>query len=229
MNFEEMAVFAFSEGVAHAPVEGMKTTVEGKFNRGGGSGEFRVEETTKTSETTKTGETNKTEETSKTNETTKTEESVKTEAPKENEVKQEEEVTKEKTKETINEINTLENNFAGQKNSKASEVLKRIPKNAVKRILTPQEGKVTEGVEYKWTDSEGKIWRLRIHGPDSSAPEGSNSKTGWVFRVQYANKYYMDSNGNFHLENVTNPRSPMYNESIANDTHIPIINDVINK
>jgi hypothetical protein len=45
MNFEDFAVFAFSEGVAHAPVEGMKTTVEGKFNRGGGSGEFSVEET----------------------------------------------------------------------------------------------------------------------------------------------------------------------------------------
>jgi hypothetical protein len=67
MNFEDFAVFAFSEGVAHATVEGMKTTVEGKFNRGGGSGEFRVEENIKTNETSKTNETKQEEKTGETN------------------------------------------------------------------------------------------------------------------------------------------------------------------
>jgi hypothetical protein len=92
MNFEEMAVFAFSEGVAHAPVEGMKTTVGGKFNREGGSGEFRVEENIKTNETSKTNETKQKE---KTGETIKT-----------NEVKQEEKVTETKTTE-VNKIEKL--------------------------------------------------------------------------------------------------------------------------
>lgn len=33
--------------------------------------------------------------------------------------------------------------------------------------------------------------------------------------------HFMDSSGKFHPWNTTKPNSPMYNEGIANDTHIP--------
>lgn len=111
-------------------------------------------------------------------------------------------------------------NFSGLYGKSINEVLKRIPKGASRRQLTPQAGKVTEGFEYKWTQG-GKTWRARIHGPDASAPAGTNSASGWSFRLQQGSKY-MDDVGNFHPRNVHNAASPHYNPAAGNATHIPL-------
>lgn len=47
---------------------------------------------------------------------------------------------------------------------------------------------MTEGFEYKWVEEEVTV-RVRIHGPDASAPVGSNAASNWVVRVQCGKKY----------------------------------------
>lgn len=59
-----------------------------------------------------------------------------------------------------------------------------VPEGAQMRDLYPIPGRVEVGVEYKWVNDDGKTVRLRIHGPDGSAPEGSNSANGPTYRVQ---------------------------------------------
>jgi hypothetical protein len=110
--------------------------------------------------------------------------------------------------------------FSNLKGATAKEILDAIPQEAKARTLTPQPGKVQEGIEYKWKENERQII-VRIHGPDPSAPRGSNANQSWVVRVRKAGKN-MDSNGNFHPDGIWNPRSPHNNEALANDTHIPI-------
>ena len=114
--------------------------------------------------------------------------------------------------------------FAGLKNAKVSDVLARIPKDATPENWRPIPGGATHGAKYKWVQ-DGVTWRARLHGPDASAPPGSNASKGWIFRVQKGNKY-MDSNGTFHRPGVNNTRSPHYDPVLANDTHIPITKDV---
>ena len=82
------------------------------------------------------------------------------------------------------------------------------------------------GKKYKWTDNQGNVWNVRAHSRDPSAPAGSNASQGWVYRVEVkwggsGKIYFMDSRGNFHPENVMRPNSPMFNEVIVNDIHIP--------
>lgn len=101
----------------------------------------------------------------------------------------------------------------------------RIPSNAKELPWRNIEGGASDGIRYRWTDAEGNVWNVRAHSIDPSAPIGSNASKGWVYRVEVrwrgtGKKYFMDSSGNFHPENVLNPSSPMYNEIIANDTHI---------
>ncbi|UZQ49374.1 polymorphic toxin type 30 domain-containing protein [Clostridium kluyveri] len=47
-----------------------------------------------------------------------------------------------------------------------------------KRELTPIQGKVQEGFEYKFVEN-GETIRARVHGPDQSAPLGSNAYDNW--------------------------------------------------
>lgn len=105
------------------------------------------------------------------------------------------------------------------------EIIKRIPLQATRRILTPQSGKVIEGVEYKWKnkwESNREITiRVRFHGPDASAPPDSNAYNGWIVRIQVGNKY-LNYQGNFAHQNCHNPHSPHYDPNMANNTHIPI-------
>lgn len=101
----------------------------------------------------------------------------------------------------------------------------RIPSSARELPWRNIDGGATEGVRYRWTDTKGNVWNVRAHSIDPSAPLGSNASKGWVYRVEVrwggtGKKYFMDSSGNFHSENVINPNSPMYNEVVANDTHI---------
>ncbi|WP_169818519.1 polymorphic toxin type 30 domain-containing protein [Domibacillus iocasae] len=53
-----------------------------------------------------------------------------------------------------------------------------------------------------------------------SAPKGSNARKGWTMRVQRG-KWFMDSKGNWHKKNLLNKKSPYYDESVGNSTHIP--------
>lgn len=111
--------------------------------------------------------------------------------------------------------------FTNLKGTSIDDILSRIPKDATRRELTPVEGKVTEGFEYKWTE-DGKTMRVRIHGPDASAPVGSNALNNWVVRVQQGKKYLDPGTGKFQPPGITNISSPYYNEELANRTHIPI-------
>jgi hypothetical protein len=102
----------------------------------------------------------------------------------------------------------------------------RIPRNAARLPWKKIPGGAEKGVKYKWTAPNGDVYNVRAHSIDPGAPAGSNASKGWIYRVEvrYGGKgkiYYMDSSGNFHQANVMNPNSPMYNEQIANDTHIP--------
>jgi len=99
--------------------------------------------------------------------------------------------------------------------------LRNVPADAEIRVLTPDKnGGAQYGVEYKWTNSEGKTIRWRVHGPSQNAPPGSNAASGEIYRVQVG-KRYMDINGNLYPKNVHNPDSPHYDPEAANNTHIP--------
>jgi Bacterial toxin 30 len=110
--------------------------------------------------------------------------------------------------------------FSALRGTTAREVLQAIPAHATTRKVTPIPGAVQEGIEYKWVDGM-TTWRVRIHGPDTSAPAGSNAAQGWVVRIQKGH-LFMDAAGNFYPRGVHNPASPHYNAGAANDTHIPI-------
>ena len=113
--------------------------------------------------------------------------------------------------------------FTNLKGATINEIMSRIPENATRRELRPVEGKVTEGFEYKWVEEEVTV-RVRIHGPDASAPIGNNAASNWVVRVQRGKKYLDPVTGSFQPPGISNKNSPFYNEDLANRTHIPIQN-----
>ncbi len=89
------------------------------------------------------------------------------------------------------------------------------------RVLTPDPGGgVQYGVEYKWINEQGQTVRFRVHGPDATAPAGSNAALGETYRVQVGGRY-MDAQGNLYPRGVHNPKSPSYDPTAANATHIP--------
>ncbi|WBB91605.1 DNRLRE domain-containing protein [Verrucosispora sp. WMMC514] len=95
-----------------------------------------------------------------------------------------------------------------------------VPASASKRDLTPHSGGGAQyGVEYKWLQ-DGQTIRLRIHGPDSTAPAGSNAASGVTYRVQVGQRF-LDPAGNLYPSGVHNPRSSNYDPAAANATHIP--------
>jgi len=99
--------------------------------------------------------------------------------------------------------------------------IRNIPPDAQLRVLRPDpNGGVQYGIEYKWIDENGQTVRFRIHGPDGTAPPGSNSASGETYRVQVGRRY-MDAQGNLHPAGVSNPNSPYYDPDAANATHIP--------
>ncbi|WP_064201484.1 polymorphic toxin type 30 domain-containing protein [Brevibacillus brevis] len=112
--------------------------------------------------------------------------------------------------------------FIGIRGSTVDDIISRIPTYAKRRELTPVKGKVEKGFEYHWEENgDGVSWRVRVHGPDASAPEGSNARNNWIVRVVRGNKY-LDSKGNWHTRGIYNKNSPNYSEEFGNDTHIPI-------
>lgn len=113
--------------------------------------------------------------------------------------------------------------FSNIRNKPISEIIKKIPETAVKRALTPTK-KIAAGFEYKWNDNY-YTWRVRFHCPDVTVEPGKNASQGWIVRIQ-CGKHYMDSSGNFQPPGIYRENSPSFNESICNDTHIPVINDL---
>jgi RHS repeat-associated protein len=111
--------------------------------------------------------------------------------------------------------------------SNMRDFLSRIPDNATRKPWSTGKG-AQQGIKYEWVDGNGNKWNLRAHEMDPLAPSGSHASKGWIYRVEVrwggkGKTYYMDSKGEFYPENVMNEKSPMYNEIIANDTHIPLL------
>ena len=107
-----------------------------------------------------------------------------------------------------------------------NDFITRIPANAKQIPWRQVPGGAKDGVKFRWVDGTGKTWDVRAHSIDPTAPPGSNAAKGWIYRVEVKQvnpkwKWTMDSSGNFHKENVLRESSPYYNESIANETHIP--------
>ncbi|OLZ68345.1 hypothetical protein AVW11_12735 [Streptomyces amritsarensis] len=67
-----------------------------------------------------------------------------------------------------------------------------VPDDAGVRELTPHSnGGSQYGLEFTWKNNAMKTVRLRIRGPDGTAPPGSNSATGETYRVQIGRQYKM--------------------------------------
>lgn len=102
----------------------------------------------------------------------------------------------------------------------------RIPVRARRRDLVPVPGKCSTGVEYQWK-ARGKRYRVRIHDEDPSVKPTPaiplpNALVGWVVRVSRGREF-ADGEGVFHPRRKVRPRSPDFDEFIANATHIPIV------
>jgi len=113
--------------------------------------------------------------------------------------------------------------FSGLNGSNVDDILDRIPDDAVLRELTPVNGGATEGFEFKWMQ-DGQTYRVRVHNPDPSAPIGTNAHNNWVVRVQRGRQYYDYTIDDFQPARFTNPNGDFFDESIMNNTHIPIQN-----
>jgi Bacterial toxin 30 len=115
---------------------------------------------------------------------------------------------------------------AGAKAAPVSSPLDMVPEGASRRVLAPDpNGGAQEGVEFKWINEQGQTVRLRIHGPDGTAPAGSNAAEGPLYRVQVGGRY-TDAEGNLYPRGVHNPNSPHYDPEAANATHIPWPSDI---
>ncbi|MFT3925998.1 MAG: PQQ-binding-like beta-propeller repeat protein [Myxococcales bacterium] len=111
--------------------------------------------------------------------------------------------------------------YPAARGPQAPSPIRNIPANAQIRVLKPDpNGGAQYGVEYKWIDQQGQTVRFRVHGPDGTAPSGSNAASGVTFRVQVGGRY-MDAEGNLYPRGVHNPQSPNYDPAAANATHIP--------
>jgi hypothetical protein len=110
--------------------------------------------------------------------------------------------------------------FVGLMWASPNEIVSRIPKDA--KILPWKPGRITQGMNFAWVDESGRNWEVRMHGPDINVQAGLNAASGWVLRVRRGREY-MDGQGTFYRpESLFNQRSPYYNSTAANDTHIPI-------
>lgn len=112
--------------------------------------------------------------------------------------------------------------FSNLQGSTVDEILDRIPDAVVLRESRPVEGGSTEGFEFKWVQGE-KLYRVRVHNADPSAPVGSNAANGWIVRIQQGRRYFDPTINDFWEAKYLNPNGPYFDETIVNNTHIPII------
>ena len=99
-------------------------------------------------------------------------------------------------------------NFKNLKGKSIDEIVARIPRDW-KMV------KQNTGAGIKFLDTKG-YERIRLHGPSSRAPAGSNSSSGWIMRVMDRTGKYYDNTGN---------RVPPRN----NAGHIPIKGNIVLK
>ena len=71
---------------------------------------------------------------------------------------------------------------------------------------------------------DGQTYRVRVNSADPGAPAGSNASNGWVVRIQRDKQYYDPTINDFRPAKYTNPNGDFFDESIMNNTHIPIEN-----
>lgn len=101
------------------------------------------------------------------------------------------------------------------------DIVALIPKEAAGKDLTVMTSELQrQGFEYSWQSPQGNWWTVRVHSRDYNVflSKDCNASKGWIVRVRRDNEY-MDSSGNFHPVNKAQPGG---DESIINDTHIPI-------
>jgi hypothetical protein len=104
--------------------------------------------------------------------------------------------------------------------------LARVPDDAEMLPFHPHSGGgAQKGVNFKWTDADGKTHRFRAHDADGTAPPGSNAANGPIYRHRIGNRWEMDGGGLAHPQ-AHNPNSPNHNPEQANATHIPWPSDV---
>lgn len=101
-----------------------------------------------------------------------------------------------------------------------SEILARIPAEAQFRELDPRPNNLS-GFEYTWHDN-GALMKVRIHGPDSSAPPGSNARQGWVAIVERGEDRLGPVSGGYDQWDWFSKTQRTEFEFIGNETHIPI-------
>jgi hypothetical protein len=101
----------------------------------------------------------------------------------------------------------------------SSNPLEMVPADAIARSLTPTST-IKDGIEYQWKNAEGQTVRLRVHGPDGTAPGGSNAAVGPVYRLQIGGRY-LGRDGIMYPRGAFNENSPNYDPNAADDTHIP--------
>lgn len=95
------------------------------------------------------------------------------------------------------------------KGASMEDIIGRIPPEAKLRELHKIEGSVGKGFEYAWKDKNSNaVYRVRFHEADPKAPAGSNSREGWIVRIEKnvidpetkkITSSYMDGKGNFAL------------------------------
>ncbi|MGD7788554.1 polymorphic toxin type 30 domain-containing protein [Propionibacteriaceae bacterium Y1700] len=110
--------------------------------------------------------------------------------------------------------------LAAKRAKRTDNPLDRVPRRAKRKDLTTMEH-IDHGVMYEWSDNLGRH-QVRIHGPDSSAPPGSNAASGHVYRISHNDHFYEDVNGNLYsAKSATKPSSPHYDPNFGDTTHIP--------
>lgn len=111
--------------------------------------------------------------------------------------------------------------FTNLKGATIPQLVARVPKNAVRAPWAKVTNGAEKGIKFQWSDASGKKWELRIHGPDPSAPAGSNASQGWVYRLSEGNKYRLPDGKIVH-KNAHKPTSPNYAPDKCNESHIPV-------
>ncbi|MGH8964202.1 MAG: polymorphic toxin type 30 domain-containing protein, partial [Actinomycetes bacterium] len=71
-----------------------------------------------------------------------------------------------------------------QQLKRAHNPLDVVPKGAERPPFHEVKGGSEYGANYKWTTKNGQTVRVRVHGPDASAPAGTNAANGVTYRVQ---------------------------------------------
>ena len=111
--------------------------------------------------------------------------------------------------------------FKDLKGATIAQLIARVPKNAIRLPWAKSPNGAEEGFKFQWTDSSGAKWDLRIHGPDPSAPPGSNATDGWIYRV-IKDKKYLTPEGRTVHPNAHKPASPNYAPDMCKEAHIPV-------